>query len=411
MNLQTIVLLVALAPAAVPEMDQANSVRNGELRLDPTQLVRQLGARSFSVRRHATAELLDLGLAAMDALERGAESEDREIRFRCRHVLEIVREEDFQQRLRAFAAGVEEPEHYDLPSWSRFAKQVGSGPESRALFVQMQRAEPELLATLDNAPSQVGELLSQRVAELQSTRVLGGKRKYPSLGTVTSVLFVLNSVDVKLPRMTTQSIGSYFRYPSFATAIQDGPRRQLLRKMLGTWIETSEGWDAHHAMYLAMQYNMPVGVRPARRILQGEMQQPNNHFLGYALFAVARFGDKSDYSLVESFLDDEAPYGGTVAVAGKKKIRTQMRDIALATLIQLAGLDHKDFGFTRYRIHPDYVFNPSSLAFESDQKREAAIQKWYQYRRKTNEIGEETTNANKHTSTAHSSQLIPPVQQ
>ncbi|MFW6172026.1 MAG: hypothetical protein ACODAD_16180, partial [Planctomycetota bacterium] len=84
--------------------------------------------------------------------------------------------------------------------------------------------------------------------------------------------------------------------------------------------------------------------------------------------------------VVESFLDDETPYGGTIAVAGKKKVRTQMRDIALATLVELAKLDHKAFGFSRYRIHPHYVFNTSSLAFESPEKREAAIEKWYAFR-------------------------------
>lgn len=380
MNLQTLVLVVELALAAGPGVVRVNAAQEDALRTDPAQWVRQLGAPSFSVRRHATAQLIDIGLGAMDALNRGVKSDDPEIRFRSRYVLEIVREQDFQHRLRAFAAGLDAPETYNLPSWSRFAEEVGAGPRSRTLFVEMQRAEPELLATLEENPSRVGDILNQRVTELQSTRVLGGERKYPSLGTTTSILFVLNTQDVNLPMMMTQSIGSYFRYPSFATAIQDGPHRELLRKMLGTWIETSEGWDAHHAMSLAMQYDMPVGVHPARRILEGDMKQPNTHFSGYALFTVARFGDKSDYALVESFLDDETPYGGTIAVGGKKKVRTQMRDIALATLVELAKLDHKAFGFSRYRVHPHYVFNTSSLAFESAEKREAAIEKWYAFR-------------------------------
>lgn len=380
MNLQTIVLVMELTLAAGPNVERGKVVEEDALRADPVELVQQLGAGSFAVRRHATAELIDLGLGAMEALKRGVESDDRETRFRSRYVLDIVREQDFQHRLQAFAAGVDAPETYKLPSWSRFSEQVGTGPRSRALFVEMQRAEPQLLATLEEKPSQVGEVLNQRVTELQSSRVLGGRNKYPSLGTTTSILFVLNSHDVNLPMMMTQSIGSYFRYPSFATAIQEGPRSEILRKMLGTWIENAEGWDAHHAMSLAMQYNMPVGVRPARRILEGEMKQPNTHFLGYALFTVARFGDESDYDLVESFLDDETPYGGTIAVAGKKRVRTQMRDIALATLVQVAELDHKAFGFSRYRIHPHYVFNTSSLAFESEEKREAAIEKWFEFR-------------------------------
>ncbi|MGM0491002.1 MAG: hypothetical protein ACQESR_30115, partial [Planctomycetota bacterium] len=206
MNLQTIVLVVQLALAAGPGVERGKAVQEEALRADPDQLVLRLGARSFAVRRHATAQLIDLGLEAMEALDRGVESDDREIRFRSRYVLEIVREQNFQRRLRAFAAGVDAPETYNLPSWSRFAEAVGTGPGSRALFVEMQRAEPELLATLEENPSQVGDILNQRVTELQSSRVLEGKRKYPSLGTTTSILFVLNSQDVNLPMMMTQSI-------------------------------------------------------------------------------------------------------------------------------------------------------------------------------------------------------------
>lgn len=382
MGWQTFVLVLGLISAVVPGVWALELSRSEKLSDDPVQLVERLGDGSFAARRAATARLIQLGVDAVAALERGAGSEDREIRFRSRHVLQLVRQRDFQHRLQAFATGMDAPAKCDLPSWARFSEDVGSGPEARALFVEMQRAEPELLAAFEQAPDAIGDILSQRVDELQKRRESGGRRGQPSLGTIASLLFILDSQDVKLPMMMTQSVGAYFRYPSFATAIQRGSQREILRRMLGRWIEKSEGWDAHHAMCLAMQYEMPVGIVPARRILKGEIEQPNStHFLGYALFTVAKFGDEADYALVESLLENETPYGGTVPIAGKKKLRTQIRDIALATLVQLAGLDHKEFGFTRYRIHPHYVFNASSLAFENDAEREAAIKKWFEYRR------------------------------
>jgi hypothetical protein len=349
---------------------------------DPVELVADLGHRSFAVRRTATARLIELGVVAMDALQRGVQSEDREISFRSRHVLAIVRQNDFQRRLRAFASGRELGEQYHLPGWPLFAKQVGTSREARALFVEMQQAEPELLAALEVAPEEIGETLTERIAILQHARAASQQSNQPSLGTIASILFVLNCHDVDLPLVLVQSIGSYFRYDSFDTAIQTGANRDLLRKMLGTWIERSDGWDAYHAMYLSMKYNIPAGLAPAQRILKGEVERTNeSYFVAIALHTVARFGDRSHIELVETALDNNTPFGGTIGVAGKAKYRTQIRDIALATAVHLAKLDHQEFGFERFRSHSSQVFHTNSAAFENDEKREQAMKKWIEYRR------------------------------
>jgi hypothetical protein len=273
-------------------------------------------------------------------------------------------------------------EQYHLPGWPLFAKQVGTSREARALFVEMQQAEPELLAALEIAPEELGETLTERIAILQTARAESGQSDQPSLGTITSILFVLNCHEVELPLVLVQSIGSYFRYDTFDTAIQTGANRDLLRKMLGKWIEESDGWDAYHAMYLAMKYNIPTGLSPAKRILEGEVERTNeSYFLAIALHTLARFGDSSHIELAETALDNNTPFGGTIGVAGKAKYRTQIRDIALATLVHLAKLDHKEFGFERFRTHGTQVFQTNSAAFENDEKREQAIKTWMDYRR------------------------------
>ena len=101
--------------------------------------------------------------------------------------------------------------------------------------------------------------------------------------------------------------------------------------------------------------------------------------MAYAMHTVARFGDQSYIPLIMPLLENETPFGGTIAVAGKVKFRTQVRDIALATLVHLAKLDHKEFGFERFRTHPTQVFQTNSVAFEDDAKREVAIKKWMDY--------------------------------
>ena len=73
------------------------------------------------------------------------------------------------------------------------------------------------------------------------------------------------------------------------------------------------------------------------------------------------------------------------AYGGQRRInnvtyRTQIRDIALATLVELAGQKHSQYGFANLQKHPQYVFNASTLAFANDADREEAIQTWRESR-------------------------------
>ncbi len=376
-------LLFAMEPCAAvaggsPSADGHRDVQ------DSAELVRQLGHPSFTVRSRAMSELVQLGVEAIDALQRGVQSQDREISFRSQHALKIVRENDFQRRLQAFAAGHDASESYQLPGWARFYKEAGGSPEARALFVEMQQAEPQLLVTLERSPEKLSDALAERVVELQESAQVGREPNQISLGTITTILFILNDEHIELPAMVSQSIGSYFRYPTFDSAIQAGSQRELLRTMLGTWIEHSKGWDAYHAIFLAMKYDIPKGLIPAKKVLVGEVNEQNqSYFVCYAMLAYAKFGDESDIGLIEPLLDDSTPYGGSVAVAGTAKYRTEIRDIALATLVRLTKQDPREFGFDRLRSSSTQIFNTGSLAFENDEKREQAIKKWRAFRRES----------------------------
>ena len=112
-------------------------------------------------------QLVELGVEAIAALEEGVQSNDREVSFRSRHALDIVREHDFQRRLRAFAAGQDAQETYELPGWALFRKEVGDGLEARRLFVEMQQAEPQLLQALARSPDKAVEALVDRLEEIQ----------------------------------------------------------------------------------------------------------------------------------------------------------------------------------------------------------------------------------------------------
>ena len=59
-----------------------------------------------------------------------------------------------------------------------------------------------------------------------------------------------------------------------------------------------------------------------------------------------------------------------------KQITTQVRDIALATLIHKSGEDFKDFGMANVSLNSISVLNQATVGFTSDEAREEAIVKW-----------------------------------
>jgi hypothetical protein len=346
----------------------------------PAQLVPQLGHPNFAVRTQAMDELVAWGVEAIDALEAGLRSPDREVRFRSQRALELVRAQDFQRRLQVFAAGQDAQEQYQLPAWDLFRKQVGDSQEARRLFVEMQQAEPDMLLALDNSSLRAEEVLVERLGRLQQDGRIGQNAPLP-LGTIASFLFVAIQPRGDDAPPALQQLTPVFRQDVFASAMQIGAQREVLGKMLGVWIERASSWETFHAMLLAMQYDLPQGLVPAQRLLQSDATDPNQAvYRGFALQMFARFGDASHMPIVEPFLEDTTPYGQSLNLSGTARYQTQIRDIALATLVHLAKENPQRFGLLRLKPSSSQVFNPNSVAFENDARRDEAIRAWRAFR-------------------------------
>ena len=126
------------------------------------RLITELGSEEFTVRESATETLTRIGLPAFTALEAAATHSDREVRYRSQRILGLIREQDLKRRLEAFLSGKEAEGDYPLPGWTRFKKTYGDEAQTRSLFVEMQRAEPDLLRALEEGPRPAADLVTQR---------------------------------------------------------------------------------------------------------------------------------------------------------------------------------------------------------------------------------------------------------
>lgn len=311
-----------------------------------------------------------MGPSAEAALKVGAAQADREVRYRCERILGIIQETDFQRRLAAFAAGDNKVE---LPAWSRFRQSFGDNSEARSLFVEMLKADQDLMKAIEAGPEGVGRLVDQRCVQLQQSQRV--QRSQIEVGTVAGLLFAVSDEGVNCNYQSSSALYSLCYQNTFAAAIETGGRRPLLRQMLGAWIRRCDSWAAYQCLSLAMRYELKEGLVPAEKVVGNVANQPYVRQAG--ILAIAKLGDESHLPLLEKLLED--PSRISTQRINNVNYETQLRDIALAALLLLKQQDPKDFGFDRFQRDPANAFITSTVGFEDEAKRMVAMEKWRKF--------------------------------
>lgn len=345
-----------------------------------SQLITDLGSEEFNVREAASDELTRIGLPAFTALESAASHADREVRYRSQRILGLIREHDLKRRLEAFLSGKELEGEYPLPGWTRFKKTYGDQAQTRSLFVEMQRADAELMRALEEGPQPAAETVAQRTAQLQESLRLGMQQQLAP-GQVAAALFVAAEEDVKLSTQALQLLLNQCYQPSFREAVN---KEGLPRKMLASIISRSDDTAAYQAMQVAYQLNMPEGIVPALRILNNKGAARSSYMTAYALVTIARSGDSAHLPLVEKQLTDNARI--VQSQQNMVMLEIQLRDAALAAAILLTKQELKDFFDFQGKTQPpdpqSIILNPSLIGFKNEEDRAAVFKKWDAYRAK-----------------------------
>ena len=359
-----LLIVMPLIAAAQPPAEESEPA----LLAESIGLVQQLGDEEFATRERATNRLIEIGLPARSPLERGSDHPDREIRYRCERILGIVLELDFQRRLTAFATG--RSDGTDLPAWNRFRELFGDDGESRAMFVEIQKAEGELMVTVENGPDGVAAMINSRCAELQLTQRSAGRPI--SLGNIMGLLFAVLDDELTLNFQTSSNLCNFCSQPPMNDAMNDPSKQKFVRRVLGSWIKRSEGWTAYQTMALAMQYGLEEGLVPAARVLKNPGEQP--FVRQNAILAVAKLGGERHVELLEELLEDTARC--SAQRINNVTYETQVRDVALAAILIIRDQDPKKFGFNRIQLNDTNVFITSTVGFENEDKRKKVFDKY-----------------------------------
>jgi hypothetical protein len=388
-HLHIVLLPLALLAnlAAIGRSDDASA--QSEPKVDAAtikRLVEQLGADEFAAREDATEQLTRIGLPAYKAVEEATQHNDREIRYRAERVLARIRQSDLQRRLEAFQRGGEDGADYQLPGWSRFKKTYGDNGNVRSVFVDLVKADADLLQALESNPRSIADVVTNRVQLYQQLQAqfVGRVGLQLSFGQVGALIFAATQDDVQLNANQLAIIISYCRQGALGELVSNGSRGGVPRQMLANLITHANDAAAYQAMELGRAYNMKEALVPAEKILKGGAVR-QGYMTCMALSLVATLGDESHEPLVEKLLTDKTL---VTQIQEKDKIlrKLEVRDAALAALLYLTKQDLRDYFTIPNGLQvtdPRMVMtNVRALGFTEEQQREAVHQKWREWREK-----------------------------
>ncbi len=343
------------------------------------QWVTQLGHDEFAMREQAAARLIELGVASIPALEQGQRSLSREIQYRSQMILSLVAEVDFQRRLQEFERDTDPDQDYGLPGWPAFRDAAGHTPSARALFVAMQEVEPHLLSALGGDAKRLNSALTSRCETLRLGAQFG--RSQVQLGTIAALLFVAVQDGSEITPLVRASVYMLCADSSFEAAIESGAMREVLVSLVERWLEREPLQSSSYALHLGLSHNIHSSAGRAREVLKLPAASPTDRL--FACLCLAKFGEAADLGLLETLLEDLNVCAQTQVDA--QIVVTEMRDVALASLVHLSGQSFEDYGFDRLQKNKKQVFDLPSLGFRDEQHRAIAIQNWRDYRRRVAE--------------------------
>jgi hypothetical protein len=346
--------------------DEASSARPRQI----SKWVEQLGDDSYEVRENASRELSALGLTAKPELLVGIRSTDPEVRWRSAELWEAVRETDFQLRAKAFLNDPIGTFDHEFPDWDRYRKLFGTSRIARQTFLSLQKEEPMLWEESANAATDSPRRFLERCQQLRSAFRDEQVRTKFSGATSLTMLFMAIRYQARVSNEDRQLMKRLWEQSEVVDVVKSDTSWSEFRS---EWLrQAGDDRPAFERLMEGLRNGEKDVVLIARELLRNQATPAGQK--QFALLTLAKYRFAEDDALVQEFVDNASPID-TFFSRGVV-IKSQLRDIALASLIVRADKEPADFGFNYLRRDEGTIFSPSTLGFKNDDERSAALKKW-----------------------------------
>lgn len=345
-------LAQAPEPSLFPSPPQESIPSDGEdlakaLSADELEQVKvwieELGANEFATRERAATRLLGIGDPIISELRRVAKnSGDPEVRLRADQIVNQLTRGDMKSRIEDFLAG----EDVDFEGWQVTQAIIGDSDAIRELFVELMQAHPTLAASLDGTPRDRAVAMDAVVTEVQNRMLI--ERKFPTRANAFALLLPTVDPNVPLNAAFESLLLSVLQKDAASKVRRDAQLSGPFRFLLNRWVMRSTLASREDVLLLGMDWDVEATLPLAIQTL-GEANQTET--LAIALQAIARFGDQSHAEFVRPLLNDTRPSAERGFARGEM-IRTQLGDLAMATIAVLYDVPLSEIGFGDVIAHP-----------------------------------------------------------
>jgi len=337
----------------------------------------QLGDESFRVREEATENLRAQGFRAIPLLRKALLAKELEVRLRVQNLLKDLEHRAIDEKIAALLSDTDDATEHDLPMWKIWREKVGADAESRRFFANILKADYGLIANVEFNSDQAGQEYSRRIGDLL-LEVLSQGRSV-DMTDLGALLLVGADERIAFDIATAMRYYSILQSSRTVEAVVGTDFDVPALRLLANWIERSSENSTFqsYGARLALHYGLDdLALTIARKSLVATNHRANEgDSMDFSILVVALHGSTDDIKTLEKWFNDETRCGSWI----EKKIETQIRDVALAAVIELSKKNLADFGFefALEKMEGSYGWYPTwSLGFENDNKRKAAFEKW-----------------------------------
>lgn len=340
------------------------------------QLSHRLGAADFSRREQAEAELLSLGPSALPTLRRMLPDADLEARHRLTRIIETLEVSRRAQALTTFRNGKLPDDPRLVAAWNACERLTGDDQAARDLFAEMVRDEPWLVNALTGSREDLRMSFERRCADV-FVQQLQRQQAQRSVATVAALLLAARQPDCYPSPLASNCLLKCIREGTFVEVMERPNRPAPLERLVGVWLADAQSSNPQDRLQMAVKFDLVEAVEVARQIVAQRAPGPQ---LSYAVMYLAKTGNPSYLHDLELLLDDvtdlQARRQNTGAQGSTTTFSSRVQDVALVGLLHLTGQDPRSYGFTGLRPHDSTIYAATTVGFESQEQRSAALAQW-----------------------------------
>jgi hypothetical protein len=334
-------------------------------------LVEKLDHPAFQTRRDAARQLVEAGVSQTTGvaaqvtaeLRNGLAHRSMEVRIASGETLKEIDQLRHDHEMERLLNPRCKPTTIQLAGWKMYSRFAGDDMAARRLFANLSQEYPTALRQLElEEYSECTQILARKLDAF----------RLPSEDAGGWTMLLL--LDIQAGNDSAPNLQSRLAMALSNSAM--GPKNvgkrgaEVVRRLIDRWVRAEErGRALRQRLLVAMRYDCrATAAELCDQVFADVSASPSTQVT--ALLCGLALGRSDLESQARLRLDDDRTAHVWQLIASRKtKIRTQVRDVALAVLLHRHGIDPRKAGFEELQADPVLVFRDHSLGFPSEMSR------------------------------------------